>query len=312
MQDELRLPKGAPLWIALACLTALPACRSSDGAAEPEPEGVPYQSVEPDGPAPIGSFLAELDKSVRAWTTLILTARTDADRAKAKGLERELRARTERRKDELIEQLETGPPQNRVRAAGALGFTGDPAALSPLLAALYDDSPDVVCNALLGLTLLQLPETPLGPLAQLLQGDPDAQIRANAGYAIRSVIEAGGTPVEAAVRAAQLGVIDEDPLVRVHCALILGLSSDTPSIPALRDMLLDDLPLVVHSATRGLVMIGKADDTARGQVGRILAQALRTAKREARPRFRLALVDLAGKNLGEDPGPWIEWANRLP
>jgi HEAT repeat protein len=301
------------LWNPLASavlVSVLGAC-ASNPPEEPPEEAEPFTPVRVDEPEPIGRYLAELDKSVRAWTTLVLTARTEIDRSKAKALERELMARTLKRKDEIVAQLEGGSTQNRVRAAGALGFTRQPEAQSPLLAALFDDSPDVVCNALLGLTLLQLPDTPLEEIARLFQEDPDPQIRANAGYAIRSTLEAGGEAIPAAVQGAQLGLIDAEPLVRVHSALILGLAKDTDSIPALQDLLADDLPLVAHSATKGLVLIGKNEDTARGKVARILVQAM-MEKREDRQRFQRALVELSGKNLGEDPEAWHEWAQRLP
>ena len=306
---ELR-SKQLHLWPLLVLLAWAPACSSNPPAEElPEPE--PFTPARVDAPEPVGRYLAELDKSVRAWTTLVLTARTEADRTKAKALERELMARTLKRKEEIIAELASGPTQNRVCAAGALGFTREPEALGPLLAALYDDSSDVVCNALLGLTLLQLPETPLEEIARLFQDDPDPQIRANAGYAIRSTLEAGGAPIPAAVQGAQLGLIDPEPLVRVHSALILGLAGDSASIPALKDLLADDLPLVSSSATKGLVLIGKNEDTARGQVARILVQAM-LENRDQRQRYQRALVELAGKNLGEDPQAWHEWAHNLP
>ena len=174
------------------------------GCASP-PEKTPVQaanegreSYDPNlvqrEPESIGSFLAELDKSMRAWTKLMFTAGTEAERRKATVLQKDLMRRTYPRMDELIAQLEGGPVQNRVRAAGALGFTKDPGAQSPLLAALHDESRDVICNALLGLTMLELPDTPLDRIAELYEHDPDPEIRANAAYAARAILEAGGSP----------------------------------------------------------------------------------------------------------------------
>jgi len=291
------------------------ACRSTqdpESAATGEAGPEPYVSgIVSTAPSPIGQFLAELDRDIGKWTQLTLTASTDKERRKTSILQAALNERASRRTDELIEQLEGGPTQNRIRAAAALGFTESPSAQSPLLAALHDGSPDVVCNALLGLTLLEMPDTPLDSIASLFKTSPDSQIRANAGYAIRSILEAGGKPTPQIAGATQLGLIDDDPFVRTHSALIAGLIGNVDSVVALRDLLGDEAELVRRSAARGLLLVGKTHPQAKPQVALALAEALNNAKRPQRSSLRRALVELSGRNLGEDPEAWTEWARGL-
>jgi len=59
-------------------------------------------------------------------------------------------------------------------------------------------------------------------------------------------------------------------------------------------------------------MIGKGDDHAKGQVARKLVERWRGAEEQLEQRLRVAMVQLAGIDYGEDEQPWIEWAQRLP
>jgi len=309
MQDQWTLGLALTLVLGGACRSTQDP-KSAAGKGEGGPE--PYVSgIVPNEQVPIGQFLAELDRDIGLWTDLTLTARSDKERRKTTSLQAALKDSTTRRTDELIEQLEGGSTQNRIRAAGALGFTQSPAAQSPLLAALHDDSPDVVCNALLGLTLLEMPDTPVDTIANLFESSPDAQIRANAGYAIRSIVEAGGQPTPQITRATQLGLIDTDPFVRTHSALIAGLIGDLDSLAALSDMLGDEAELVSLSAARGLLLIAKAHPKAKPQVAVALAQGMQNASRPQRNSLRRALVELSGQNLGENPEAWTAWAKGL-
>ena len=61
-------------------------------------------------------------------------------------------------------------------AAAALGFTRDPEVLSPLLDALEDPDPRLVGNALLGLTILEDPNTPTERIASILKYDKQHEL----------------------------------------------------------------------------------------------------------------------------------------
>ncbi len=71
-------------------------------------------------------------------------------------------------------------------------------------------------------------------------------------------------------------------------------------------------PLVTHAAIEGLKLIALTDDHTKGPVARLLVARWRKADRDLEPRLRLAMVQLAGIDYGEDPTPWIEWAQKLP
>lgn len=297
--------------LAALALGLLAACSSSP--SEPERFKGPEEYVPPPEPtdAPVGKLLADFDNSIRYWTNLMLAARTEEQRRQARELEAYLGAQSVRRLDELVAQLQTGPARNRQRAAAALGFSRDRAALPPLVAALGDPEPDVVHNALLGLTLLGFQETPHDAIVALLRESRDPETRSNAAYALRTFVEAGQDPAPylADVRAA---LHDDFGGVRVQCALIVGLAHDSASVERLGDMTHQPEALVVNAAVEGLQMIGKADDHAKGQVARKLVERWRSAEDQLEQRLRIAMVQLAGIDYGEDEGPWIEWAGRLP
>jgi HEAT repeat protein len=294
------------------CAAALAACNSSKTSKKAEGavaiDDLDVVSIQTEELA-IGEFLAKIDLAMRAWTHLAQSAASAEERRQARELERFLRHETARRRAELVTQLETGPLYNRMRAASALGFT-DAAALSPLLAALSDPEPDVVHNALLGLALLGDPATPLEPICALLQGAADPHARANAAYALRSVVEAGGG-ASSALPAARQGLSDAEPLVRVQAALTLGLAADGESLEALNDLVYDATPLVSRAAIEALVVLATRDATQRGPVARALLAAVDQASAITRKHAKAALIEVAGEDHGERED-WLRWAQGLP
>ena len=285
-------------------------CSSTGKRREPLIEDLGPQVFPNPAPEPIGKFLADLDTSIRDWTTLTHTARTSEERRMARLLELDLNRRAYPRRDELVEQLETGPPYNRVRAATALGFTRAVEAQSPLLAALEDPDPDVVHNALLGLALLERPDTPLERIAELAARDADPHTRGNAAYALRSIVQAGGRS-EVVLPAARLGLADPEPLVRVQSALTLGVLGDEASLQRLADLAHDPTPLVRQASLRAIVLIGEEARGGKGPAARALT-AMLAAPGKDEALVRRSLIELAGIDYGKDLEPWVEWANRLP
>lgn len=295
----------------LLFLLSLAACNSTDKPSG----GIEIEDVDPvpivEEEVPIGMFLAQTDRTMRAWTNLTHTANTAEERRQARQLELVLRHGTALRADELIQQLEVGPPNNRVRAASALGFSDSTDALSPLLAALSDRSPDVVHNALLGLALLALPETPLERICKLMEASTDAHTRSNAAYAVRNILEAGGES-KAVEGSARLALVDPEALVRVQAALILGLIADGDSVKPLADAMYDDVALVGKAAVEGLAMIAEESGPSRGNVARALVIGLEKADSKTKVHVRRALIEIAGQDYGREPEDWLEWAHRLP
>jgi hypothetical protein len=279
-------------------------------ANQPEPYDPHIWDSGP--PDPLGAFLAELDKSMRAWTNLTLTAGNRADQRKARDLQETLMRRVHARESELVDTLESGPPRNRVIAAGALGFTASKEVVGPLVVALSDTNSEVVQNAALSLALLQNPETPLPPLLEVFQSSPNGQARSNAGYALRTILEGGGAPNEDVIKAARRSLGDNEPFARAQGALILALSKDAESIPDLAEMLHAHEPLVIGAATQALVALGRGDPKLLGPTARALVVGLGTCPDEQRAYIRSNLVLLSGHNFDDDLKAWTEWSQRLP
>jgi len=216
-----------------------------------------------------------------------------------------------RRRAELVTALESGPPINRIRAAGALGFSRSLEAQSPLLAALHDSHPDVVHNALMSLSILGRADTPVDEICSLLEDHPDPQTRGQAAYALRSIVAAGARS-ELALRAARRGLNDPEPFVRSQCALCLGLVEDAESSAVLLDRLYDPITLVADAAAEALVGIATGVPERKGVVVRGLIEAYSRSDASLKRRAQGALVRLSDVNYGDDAKLWAEWAQRLP
>lgn len=285
-------------------------CQSSPAGAdlgEPEPY-VPAPDPEPES---IGYFLTQYDKSLQRWTELKLSGSSTRDVRTLNALERNLTKRAKDREAELVQELENGPPANREVAAVALGFTEDPANVSPLLAALADPHDDVVQKALLGLGILGNPETPTARINYLLQRHADPWTRNNAAFALQRIVAAGARP-EGLAEACRDSLIDEEPGVRAQVASVLGMLEDADSVPHLSDLLYDETNLVSAAAATALASIGSSRLQVKGACARALVDALERVDPVRRQRILVELVRLSDQNLGEDAEPWVEWAHRLP
>jgi len=260
---------------------------------------------------PFGFFLTELDNSLRYWSNKTLTARTSKDREILRVLDLDLRKRVGEHRDEILAELDSGPEQNRAIAAVALGFSDDPAVLSPLLAALSDPSTEVVHNALLGIGILERPETPLGQVLATLLEDPDPHVRSNAAYAVLRVTSAGGDPTGVAA-VCRTALADPEAGVRAQAAGVLGVLADTESIEALGVLVLDTVPLVSAAAARSLAQIGLDEPTEKGACARHLVTGLDRLRGTQRDVVVAELTRLAGESRGLDADAWREWAYRLP
>ena len=208
--------------------------------------------------------------------------------------------------------LESGPPRNRAIAAGALGFSASKDVLGPLVVALADKEADVVQNAALSLALLQNTETPMLALLEVMQGNTNGNARANAAYAVRSILEAGGTADENVIKAARHGLVDEEPFAQAQSALILAIAKDGDSIPDLGELLQAKSPLVMGAGTQALLALGRGDPKLLGPTARAMVTGMGAATKEQRPAIQRAQVLLSGHNYEDDLGKWTEWAQRLP
>ena len=99
---------------ALFCLVPLQACSSSGDKPEP-PEFEVFRPGSFDSPrSPIGPFLMELDNSIERWQALTLAADTEDDRRMKKMLEEHISYQARKRLHDLIGELQSRAPFNRM------------------------------------------------------------------------------------------------------------------------------------------------------------------------------------------------------
>lgn len=260
----------------------------------------------------IGKFLADLNTSIKAWNNLNLAAKTSKEQARGRDIELHIQTVAHQRRGEIVSELESGPLNNRIVAAAALGFTRDPDAQGPLLAALDDTHSEVVSSALIGLWLLQRTDTPIEKICPFFSRDRDDDVRSNAALLIAWLTE-HGAKASCELPAARMGLLDASPTVRAHSALILANRLDSDSMQALVDRLDDETGLVYGACTRAITHIGKNVPQARGAAARGLVKAWMAASEDVRKKvYFLGLIDLAQINYGSDEEEWIRWAERLP
>lgn len=296
-----------PLLLTLGCAT-------TSGDAELDPGDETYR---PMGPASrmddsVGKYLADLSTSINAWMDKTLTASTQQETRKQALLETNIRERVRNRQDEILGELETGPDRNRVIAAGALGFSNDPAMVSPLLASLDDPNEKVVGNALMSLGVLCRPETPLYKVGEILRYSANPHNRWSAADCGLSLVAAGAQH-DGIVEPARAGLTDaEEPMVRALSAKILALTGDTESIDALGNLLYDEIPLVSRSASQALAFIGSRNEHHQGKAARALVRALAEGDRDLRLRIHPSLTQLSQRDYGLDVEEWERWVAKLP
>lgn len=299
--------------LALALLLpALAACvSSSDEPEDPAGEARPFVPLPDEGPEPIGYFLVRFDRSLASWSEGKLAASNARELSALDALERDMRQRAKKRKDELLVELESGALANRRIAAAALGFSGDPGVLGPMLTALSDPDPELVQKSLLGIGILGDKDTPLSGPLRLLEDAPDPWTRNNAAFALLQIARAGRRD-PALNEAAGRALTDPEAGVRAQCATILGVVSDENAVALLAPLLHDDANLVGLASAISLSSLGKAYPRQKGTAARHLVAALDDVRADRRGQILGALRWLAETDHGEDVRPWREWAARLP
>ena len=329
----------------LLLLTACTASQPKDDPGKPDSLGKEIETEDyiAMGPGiqrahelPIGAFLGEVGKRIQAWSR----ARLDGDDDQLRLLSEVLEFECAKRQGELIEQLESGPPRNRALAAVALGYAKrqnqlqndlstiqidkGSTSLGPLLAAIDDPDPKVAANALMGIGILERPETPLEPITRALSEGTTASVRSNAAFAITAIAKAargvhrgGGQDLDEDQRtlgrsACVHGLGDADLGVRVQCAAALGLLGNESTIAFLGDRLDDEVALVSQAASVALVRLARDDTKLKGKVARLLANRLDNVRPTRRDTVLYGLVLLAGRQMGDSTEVWQDWARRLP
>ena len=301
----------AALLLPLALLTG--ACRST----EPDAEVVEFPSVDGkftqtgvQAEDTVGFLMARLGQEVQVWSNLKQRNRDEEDERRLRGVEGWLREKTQWRLAEILTELESGPPQNRAVAAVAVGFSGAEAAQSPLLAALDDRDAQVVSNALMGLGILGMADTPLDRVCDLVRIHPDPAVRRNAAFALQRLVEAGSR--EACAReSAHEALRDTEAPVRVMSAIVLAQLDEGDALRALGDRLHDEDEIVAVAAATAIAAIGQRVSSRTGEAARLLVEGMAKHGGDRRWRIEYELMRLADRDHG-DLQQWREWANRLP
>lgn len=323
----------APVFTLILALAAATACSSPRGAdgtlgraaaeqAAGRDAGVRTEtSADAKAADSIGFFLGRIDERVRAWSNLKLDAQDSEDLHRLNLLEQTIQYDTRRRIDELIAQLESGPPRNRAIAAVGLGFSGQSKAQAALLAALGDPEDEVVGNALLGLGILGQADTPTAEIAYHLRTHGESWARNNAAYALQRIAAApsegaadpGASAADPALAASlREALADEMAGVRAQCAATLGRLRDADAVRPLSDLLYDAENLVALASAGALASIGSSVPSQKGPCARALVAAFSKASPERRPGLQRELARLANANYGTDLSSWKEWAFKLP
>ena len=260
----------------------------------------------------VGTYIATLDRSIQQWNHNFLTGNKDRDRRTLNRLEDAIRSRSLKMFDMLVEQLESGPPFNRRVAATALGFTNSDRSLSPLLNALSDPDQDVINNALVGLSVLGDPTTPLQGILHQMRFGSSELIRGNASLALLECLQAGSPTIPEVVDAARSGLNDDGPYVRTKSALILAFEQDVESIGNLALQLSDDdLDSAAMAASRAIAYLGKHKIHSQGNCARVLTAALGKVNDAVTGAELRDLQRLSGRN-SPTHAEWVQWAHRLP
>jgi hypothetical protein len=303
--------KTRPLLLCLVAACATPPVAEPVQTVDPF-EGEPVLiSGTPVAEVPLGKFLADMAASIQAWSQKTWASSSTSDFRKQNLLEHHITQMARERKEDLLYVLEAGPQHSRVIAAAALGFTRDQDVLSPLLDALDDSDSRLVGNTLLGLTILEHPDTPTERIASILQYDPDSELRWAAAYCARTLVERD-IRSDQLTGAARSALHDSEPVVRAQCCLLLGLVGDDESFAAIEGLIQDKIPLVSAAAIRGIGALGKNSIKLKGACARALTNHLQAENSVVRKRVHASLVQLSERDYGDNVEMWRRWSSRLP
>ena len=169
-----------------------------------------------------------IDKYASAWLTSELQI---AEKLRDK-LETYLRSTVEKHFHRLLTTAEArDAPGNRAIALAALGFSGRPEAMDPMLNGARDDNSEVAIAALFGLAVAEEPGTPPGVLGEIMNdAKKTAEVRRNASLALMKLQEKSYAPNE--IMPLWEAVLEkpldgEDSGIQVHALRGIGLNRNT-------------------------------------------------------------------------------------
>ncbi|TAH34503.1 MAG: HEAT repeat domain-containing protein [Planctomycetota bacterium] len=286
-------------------LLALAACWPGCAAAGPDKDK-PYVLEEyspPPGRGELstGQLIFECERHLGAWQRAMAAQRSPQNREDIQGIELALRSLAHREQKRLEEQAMSGQPRNRAVASAALGFTREPEVLSIIANNVADPDPMVAANALLGIGVLALPETPIRPIHEaVLRPTATQDVRRNATFAAFQIAQKERSDRDGTLAAIFAVVLDNpDPTVRAQAAAGLGLARAAHMAPPVAELLANDPDAQVRTAAAyALGEIGAPGSAA------ALVKALKDRDKLTAGTARASLVKLHGRDEGPDPGDW--------
>ncbi len=245
-------------WWAAAALGSLllGGCGTSPAKKPIPPKLVPLKAQDPPNRT-IQAVLLQLNRAQVDWQVFMKDLPNQEARLKLEKVERYIRDLSSRHLNELLRVLTTGSPNFRAIAAFAVGWPRHPEAIQPLVNALRDPSSSVVCNACLGLYVLDLPEIPAGPLGEVALRHKDPDARCNAALALSALAALPGKEEEVRPFLRKL-LKNEDARIRVHALRGYIHISREKDLPDLLPLLHDPVPLVRTAAVLAVGHVGGA------------------------------------------------------
>ncbi|MCP4092773.1 MAG: HEAT repeat domain-containing protein [Planctomycetes bacterium] len=248
-----------------------------------------------------GRLIVDCDRQLRAWSEAMAAPRSVENQDTVMLATRALGIFVVKNRALLEDQVISGAPRNRGIASAALGFCGDPAVLPLLMNNVGSSESEVVAKTLLGIGVLSVPNTNVGPIYSLLSSSGvSADVESNAAFALFQIATASEQDLDGTMTSALLLLLDSPQAsVRAQATLSLGLVKANVAMPPITDLLAADPdPQVRTAAAFALGRIGSTSSTLP------LVAALDDPAPLAAGSARAALARIHGRDLGPDAESW--------
>lgn len=240
-------------------------------------------------------FLVALDDRIREWNQ----AHERFEFQEEQRIAVDIRRAVNQRMEFLVHVLGSHDLEGRLVAASALGFSGDRAAVEPLLGAASDENTEVRTNALYAVGLLGSRETPMEPLLTALH-DRNGEVRAAAAFAIGGTVGPGQDRGSYDALAAALQ--DEEWKVQNHAVRALGVIQRPDTVPLLLAGPLRSDAYLVRLNTAAVLAIYRAPTSIEPLIDTLMDQDPRVKKMAV-----FTLEKITGESFGDDRAKWLHW-----
>ena len=284
---------------------------NADGSSTPNADRQPLvpgeQSTRPgftprsESAAETGRLIVDCDRQLRAWSEAMAAPRNTENQDTVMLATRALGIFVVKNRARLEDQVISGAPRNRGIASAALGFCGDASVLPLLMNNVGSSESEVVAKTLLGIGVLSVPNTPIGPIYSLLNSPvATPEVESNAAFALFQIASASQRDMDGTMTSALLMLLDSpQSSVRAQATLSLGLVKANVAMPPITDLLAADPdPQVRTAAAFALGRIGSTASTLP------LVAALDDPAPLAAGSARAALARIHGRDLGPDAESW--------